>query len=559
MNWFEELLARSDSASSWYYQGRMRHSKKPPARVLPPGRTYDLFLAGDPPPEKGEEWVRFGVYEEPEDAPALVAAALRRGIAVQLDPEARAGAGETLRDILTEVERSGLAVLKAFDASGVATLEIAAELYPGTHIPGEDAFMRVPTVVLHSGMQEVIAQQAFPNREDFPESVEFGDRAGNRGRLEIRRGEPALNPQILPPTETTALRESAWEIADTLDDRDVDALDLITAKWIQRARGPYEPVEIPIDEALAALGYKRKKSGTGRRGGFEPEQRRALLASLFRVDAFWLVGESVSRNKKKRDVIGTRVFTLSGIHGQTAIPLDPSAPMSSALDGLVAGADCSVSMMPGKEWGPYLFSEEARATLGWLATRALEYDPRYHAAEKRLLRYFCRLARVGANKDEPHAKLLRVETLLIKAGLEVNVRFPSRTRDRLEKALDRLQEDGLIAHWEYAAHLDLPERKWLRSWQQANITVEWSDDVKDRFHLRQLVPPPPIAIPAPATPRSRPGLGKQIRDRRRAKKLSQSACADQIGISQKSISNLERGAKPSRKVAEKVRRWLTAE
>lgn len=557
MNPFEELLVWSDSATHWYYQGRMSRSKRHPARLLPPLGTFDLFLAGDVQPNDGTEWVRFVIHEDPTETPRLVAAALRQGITIQLESGASTRAAETLREILSVIEKAeGLEVLDAYDRGDSTSL-------PGIDPPSRECLpadhVRIPTVVLHSGMQEVIARKAFPNPErDFPQSEEFGDRSGNRGYLEIRRGEGALKPEILPPTQTVALSRRAWEIADELDDGVVDTLDLVTVTWLRQARGPKDGIDLYVDDALEMLGFQRKKSGSGRRGGFKPEQRAAFIRDLFKLDAFWLVGESVSRDKKKREVIGTRVFTVSGFHGQTSIPLDPEAPLSSALNGVVTSSDCRVSMIPGKEWGPYLFSEEARATLGWLATQALAYDPRYYGPEKRLLRYFCRLARIAANKDEPDAKRLKVETLTQKSGITIHKTRPTRSRDRLEAALDRLQEDGLVGHWQYSAPLNLRSKKWLRQWLAASIDIEWSNDVKDRFRLtgKRL---PKVATPLLSTrvAASRADIGELIAARRKALRLSQTAAADQIGVSQKSISNLERGSKASLKVAEKVRLWLS--
>jgi hypothetical protein len=63
-----------------------------------------------------------------------------------------------------------------------------------------------------------------------------------------------------------------------------------------------------------------------------------------------------------------------------------------------------------------------------------------------------------------------VATLLEQAALVEDSARPGRTRARLEKALERLEEDDLLGGWAYTAHpLELPARGWLPIWRAATI------------------------------------------------------------------------------------------
>ena len=52
-----------------------------------------------------------------------------------------------------------------------------------------------------------------------------------------------------------------------------------------------------------------------------------------------------------------------------------------------------------------------------------------------------------------------MQTLLLTIGEEIDARNPVRTKNRLEKALTTLQEDKVVAAWEYAPGWDKNHRR----------------------------------------------------------------------------------------------------
>src|SRR5699024_11377247 len=83
-----------------------------------------------------------------------------------------------------------------------------------------------------------------------------------------------------------------------------------------------------------------------------------------------------------------------------------------------------------------------------LPLQALQYNPRQEKWEKKMIRYLSWRWRTQARRadyDQPY----KMSSILNAIGEPIKKRTPSRTRERLEQALDRLQDDGLILSWEY--------------------------------------------------------------------------------------------------------------
>ena len=83
-----------------------------------------------------------------------------------------------------------------------------------------------------------------------------------------------------------------------------------------------------------------------------------------------------------------------------------------------------------------------------LSAKALVYDPYRQRWEKRLARYLSYQWRCRAHNDN-YLQPLRVATLLEAVGVKGELRYPARIREHLERTLDVLQRDRIIATWQY--------------------------------------------------------------------------------------------------------------
>ncbi len=102
-----------------------------------------------------------------------------------------------------------------------------------------------------------------------------------------------------------------------------------------------------------------------------------------------------------------------------------------------------------------------------LLQSCLNYDPHNEKWEKRLSRYL--MFHLRSNGNRPLTR--NIGALLEETSLNEGIQERAfiRTKDRFEKALERLKKDGHITRWEYADKADLPKRNQLPAWLARNI------------------------------------------------------------------------------------------
>jgi DNA-binding XRE family transcriptional regulator len=191
-----------------------------------------------------------------------------------------------------------------------------------------------------------------------------------------------------------------------------------------------------------------------------------------------------------------------------------------------------------------------------LSTRALEYDPYRQKWEKRLTRYLnwqWRIRQARGNYLDPFS----VSTLLDEAVREeVDAKHPVRTKDRLEKALETLQQDGIITGWQYQGDFDeaiVGRSGWWKEWLNWRIAIEPPQKVMDRYAEKILVP----LTKKPAALSAAELLAEQVKSTRKERGLTQMQAAEEIGIDQATLSRIERGRKrPAPDTLTKLKSWL---
>ena len=236
------------------------------------------------------------------------------------------------------------------------------------------------------------------------------------------------------------------------------------------------PAIADVDEILAMRGLKPKRGGQGRRGGYEPEQRGEMIRALSHIQNLWINIAEVKVYEKDRQGKRSKQPVLKTLQSRPFIITDRLGQIR--LDG-----DMDVERFifrPGKAFAAFLFG--AGRQTGLLFQKALHYDPLRRKWEKRLTRYISWHWRAVARSGN-FVQTYRVQTLLEAVGETVNERYPAKTRARLEKALDTLQADTVIAHWEYARWDEaITERRgWADEWLLATITIEAPDAIKEYY------------------------------------------------------------------------------
>lgn len=281
-------------------------------------------------------------------------------------------------------------------------------------------------------------------------------------------GKAIVKPDISPVIKNEALAELQETMKEkVLDlskhgDLAADIFDIITAKWLREAKSETDMIVITADDILKARGLKQQKSGSGRRGGYKEEWREAVQQQIDNLSYQWITIREmevykVEKGKKKAEPVKIRdegrALSMERRIGQ--VKLDGS------LDAF------AWQLKPGAVFSKYLYDGPGRQT-ALLSQRALSYNPYREKLEKRLVRYLAWIWRIDEGRTR---KGLLVKTLLDKIGEQVNESRPGRTKDKLEKALNRLKEKKDITAWEYENKIKTNKKGWLQGWLDSKVII----------------------------------------------------------------------------------------
>jgi hypothetical protein len=128
---------------------------------------------------------------------------------------------------------------------------------------------------------------------------------------------------------------------------------------------------------------------------------------------------------------------------------------------------------PGTSLEGLLLGPNYRAA--WLLQQALRYDPVHERWEKRLARYFTFQLRM--NPDFGGATITRtIGAMIDELALPINTSDPSKTKERFERAMNRLKENGIISSWgpedQYQRDMESrPRYNWLPWWLTYELTI----------------------------------------------------------------------------------------
>jgi DNA-binding XRE family transcriptional regulator len=400
----------------------------------------------------------------------------------------------------------------------------------------------------YQAVREALYLNTFERVEDTPWPTARLTLGPSHGQAQLRP--PGADGQAaLPSDQVEAWAALMWQQRDKLSDLDADALDALSALWLSQARSSQDRAVADVDGLLTMRGIQPRARSNGRRVGFRVKQRDEMQRALAHIQNLWINIADVDDPDGVRRTLQSRAFVITDRYGVT----DKTGTMVD-MERFV--------FQPGRVFAHFLMGPGQQTAL--LSAKALKYDPYRQTWEKRLSRFLSWQWRVGG--DGPQSQPYLTGVLLSACGAAMNARFPQRTRDHLEHALDTLQEDGVIAAWQYR---DWDERAaqqhgWAEIWRGTTLLIAPPPAVIAYYQSALPSPAePPSALPAPRPdlPESPVELGALIKARRRAIGVSQIAAATELGVSQSYISKLERGklpeVQPSREFRSRLARWLS--
>ncbi len=418
---------------------------------------------------------------------------------------------------------------------------------PGSHLPmlrEEEDLLSVPSAFVFHEARRALRPERWLADEDSPWPVARLGSKERSGQAMMRP--PQTDGPGLDPDRVNKWVEEMWQQRSELSDLDADVLDGMMAAWIVRSVANQERLAwVGVDELLELRGVQRKAGGSGRRGGFREEQRTAMMRAVGHLQNIWVdmgvmeVATQTGRGRNARKMVEKRVSSHLVSVVDVTHPAQPRLDAPEEVDGFVFRPGTAISM--------FLDNVGRQVTL--LAAQALRYHPKRQTWEKRLARTLSWRWRVRASRPDSHSQPYKVAQLIRFADEEVNGRYPLKTRERLEKALDTLEQDGVIAGWQYEAdtfhnRLEDSRKGWVERWLASTVMIEPPDAMKNLSEQ--------IEARAPATtgeiPKARrgrevgdPDTGARLKAWRKERGYSQTRVAEMLGIPQAAISSYERG------------------
>jgi hypothetical protein len=269
------------------------------------------------------------------------------------------------------------------------------------------------------------------------------------------------------------LAKELWEQLDQYRDHDVDAFAIALAYsaktkgqsfWIfgddildHRGKVPRMQRDAPDKE-------KRPAGQRQARGIQYGESFRRLSNTWVNIRQVVDEPEYDKRNRRRKQ----RVFTHAGrllMVEEVWYQKEFDPDTGETINGHVIGWKIRVG-----EW-LQTYLEFPNEQIALLSSKILKYDPHNHPWEKRLGYYFFVHGHISNSKGGGATFNREIEDLLDTVSLDIDSRFPQRTKDRFEKAMNRLKEDGIISDWHYKEDLGPPSKRWQEQWLKSMITI----------------------------------------------------------------------------------------
>ena len=302
-----------------------------------------------------------------------------------------------------------------------------------------------------------------------------------RGRNVVRVSSRPGDGELHVPDE---VRAQLWEGLERLGDEAGDTFYAVLIALTARGEDSIgDPAWLRPDELLDIRGVKRRRA-RGEPSDWQHGHRAAdLLAVHHALTA--LAGLWVTLDLEAAPARGKRPAKTLTWEGKVIALTDTTGQRTLAGEVIPH----RVRVVLGG-WADHS-QQTALRQVGLIAQKAFQYDPSRFKAEKRLTGYLALQFRFNAS-GRARPLPCKVETLLEHADITRDAQRPGETRKRLEKALGRLEADGVIAGWAYVGGSpDLAARGWLEDWLTLSVRITPPPAVTDKY--AELRPAPEVS------------------------------------------------------------------
>lgn len=365
------------------------------------------------------------------------------------------------------------------------------------------------------------------------------------------RPDPVDIEPYLSSNEIIAWQQQMKQNAMDMDDITADVMDIMAAIWLKKASHYEDMVAVTADEILGFRGLKPQKNGLGRRGGYKGEWRRKIARHVEILANTWIV---VTEMDVTEEIEGKKGRQRKRIKWQGE---SKAWVVENYFDHVTEkGKDSYIwRIRPGNIFSKFLFGAGRQTAL--ISQKALVYHPINQQWEKRLTRY---LSWQWRNRQSMGDYLVpfKIETLLNAANKKISKHNPVQTKERLEKALDTLQNDHVITGWQYeSVNEDIVGAKgWWNNWLNWKVIIEPPQDIMDHYgKIRKFMIKKSKAHPTGRSDRTE-SMGQVIKKVRLQMGLSQMQVAEEIGVNQSTMSRVERGELTNGRTKYLIKKWL---
>lgn len=461
------------------------------------------------------------------------------------------------QDYLRALE-PGLRGVADVDLEQLIGVEISGETGTLPLLPTKDDHRNTLSAHVFNELRAALAAKQFYRDENSPWPVASLGRTKKIGHAIMRPRE--TDSGLLDPEQVEHWAAEMHRQRKRLSDLDADVLDALTAAWLYRgASHPQGLARIDVDEILdlRELGHQTNARGYGR--GYHPEQRRRIAEAVAHIENIFL---DMGEMEVSRRVNGQLIKDRERTHSRAFVVTDVHESLQPRLDGY--SQPVGFTFRPGSVFGHFLTDPGRQVMLQ--SAQALRYHETQQVWEKRLARELPFHWRVDAQKPLHYMEPIRVHRLLRMINKDLEGWKPHRIRARLEKALDTLKDDGVIAGWQYEPGTFVDEHEISRkrrhaAWLSSGVVVEPPDVIKEdcdrKAEAAQRRRSRKRTVALPSGEEGLPSLAERLKAKRKEKGISQMVMAEKLGISQAFYSNVERGKKtPNKALRGKIESWL---